>query len=116
MTPERTRRRKRSWPLPRRCRWRSLVRRFGRSSSGRWTPCPRTQHSETREQSMGDLDGRVAVITGAARGIGLGCAECLSRDGASVVIADIDYARAEQSAENLSGPALAVEHDVRVGD
>jgi len=65
---------------------------------------------------MGDLDGRVAVITGAAKGIGLGCAECLSRDGASVVIADIDYARAQQSAENLSGPALAVEHDVRVGD
>jgi NAD(P)-dependent dehydrogenase (short-subunit alcohol dehydrogenase family) len=65
---------------------------------------------------MGDLDGKVAVVTGAARGIGLGCAQCLSEAGASVVIADIDQAVAEQSAESLPGPAIAIEHDVRVGD
>jgi NAD(P)-dependent dehydrogenase (short-subunit alcohol dehydrogenase family) len=65
---------------------------------------------------MGDLDGRVAVVTGAARGIGLGCAECLSAAGASVVIADIDFAQAETSAEGLPGPALAIKHDVREGE
>ena len=62
---------------------------------------------------MGDLDGRVAVVTGGARGIGLGCCECLSAAGASVVVADIDIAEARKSAEQLAGPALAVEHDVR---
>jgi NAD(P)-dependent dehydrogenase (short-subunit alcohol dehydrogenase family) len=65
---------------------------------------------------MGDLDGRVAVVTGGARGIGLGCCECLSTAGASVVIADIDHAQATKSAEALSRAALAVEHDVREAD
>lgn len=64
---------------------------------------------------MGDLDGRVAVVTGGARGIGLGCCECLSAAGASVVLADIDIEQANKSAEGLSGPALAVKHDVRSG-
>ncbi len=62
---------------------------------------------------MGDLDGRVAVVTGGARGIGLGCVQCLSAAGASVVIADIDIAQARTSAEQIEGPAIAVEHDVR---
>ncbi len=65
---------------------------------------------------MGDLDGRVAVVTGGARGIGLGIAECLSAQGASVVLADIDLEAAQASAEALAGPALAVAHDVRDGD
>ena len=64
---------------------------------------------------MGDLDGRVAVVTGGARGIGLGCCEALSRAGASVVIADIDHDEAARRAEDLPGPSMAVAHDVRVG-
>ena len=62
---------------------------------------------------MGDLSGRVAVVTGAARGIGLGCCESLCAAGASVVVADIDYAEAEKSAGKLPGRAIAVRHDVR---
>lgn len=62
---------------------------------------------------MGDMDGRVTIVTGGARGIGLGCCECLSAAGASVVIADLDLDAATSSAGALPGPATAVEHDVR---
>ena len=36
------------------------------------------------------LEGKVAIVTGAARGIGLACAERLAKDGAKVVLADVD--------------------------
>jgi NAD(P)-dependent dehydrogenase (short-subunit alcohol dehydrogenase family) len=65
---------------------------------------------------MADLDGRVAVVTGGAKGIGLGIAECLSEQGAAVVVADVDGAAAEQSAGKLAGTALAVEVDVSKAD
>jgi len=39
---------------------------------------------------MGKLDGRVAFVTGAGRGIGAATALRLAEDGASVVLADID--------------------------
>lgn len=65
---------------------------------------------------MSELDGRVAIVTGGAKGIGLGCVEQLSAAGASVVIADIDLDAAQASVETLDGPAHAVEHDVRSAD
>jgi meso-butanediol dehydrogenase/(S,S)-butanediol dehydrogenase/diacetyl reductase len=61
---------------------------------------------------MGDLDGRVAVVTGGARGIGLECARCMSEQGALLVIADIDHDEAVKGAESLPGRAVAFEHDV----
>lgn len=47
------------------------------------------------------LENRVAIVTGAAQGIGRGCAERLARDGASVLLADIDGARGEKAAAEI---------------
>lgn len=48
-----------------------------------------------------DLDGRVAIITGAAMGIGRSCAELMARNGARVVIADIDADAAEKTCAEI---------------
>ena len=48
------------------------------------------------------LEGRVAVVTGAAQGIGAACAERLSHDGAAVALWDIDTARGEALARSLN--------------
>ncbi len=64
---------------------------------------------------MGDrLRDKVAVITGAAHGIGLATAGKMLREGASVVLADIQGEAVRRSAEAVSalGPVLAVEVDV----
>ena len=42
-----------------------------------------------RATSSGNLDGLIAVVTGAAQGLGLGIAEQLARDGATAIIADL---------------------------
>ncbi len=47
---------------------------------------------------MGRFDGRVAVVTGAARGIGFGTAQRLASEGASVALLDLDESAAQESA------------------
>jgi NAD(P)-dependent dehydrogenase (short-subunit alcohol dehydrogenase family) len=52
------------------------------------------------------LDGKVAVVTGAARSIGLSVARRYAAEGASVVLADIDAAGAEAAAAELADGGL----------
>jgi D-sorbitol dehydrogenase (acceptor) len=61
---------------------------------------------------MKRLDGKTALITGAARGIGRAFAEAYVREGARVAVADIDIARARETAADIGPAALAVEMDV----
>lgn len=61
------------------------------------------------------LDGRVALITGAAGGVGGATAERMGREGASVILVDRDAARVERVAERVlavGGQARAVSADV----
>jgi NAD(P)-dependent dehydrogenase (short-subunit alcohol dehydrogenase family) len=60
---------------------------------------------------MGRLDGKVAVITGAGGGMGREAAQVFSAEGASVCVADVDGAAAEESAGECRD-AFAVEVDV----
>ena len=56
------------------------------------------------------LKGRVAVVTGAAQGIGFGIASRLAAEGAILVIADIKDKAAKEAAERIKdagGPASA---------
>jgi peroxisomal 2,4-dienoyl-CoA reductase len=66
---------------------------------------------------MGKLDGKVAIVTGAAHGIGRATARRFGQEGATVVIADIDRELGVETTATLAGEGLAaefVETDVAV--
>lgn len=68
---------------------------------------------------MGQLTGKVAIVTGASTGIGEATARALALEGAAVVIADVDGERGEAVAGDIrdkGGTALFVETDVSDDD
>lgn len=57
-------------------------------------------------------DNRVALVTGAARGIGLAIAQRLSRDGLAVALADLDRDALDRAAATIDGPVATIRLDV----
>ena len=66
----------------------------------------------SRKKIAGRLGGRIAVVTGSAQGFGKGIAEELYREGACVVIADLNEPLAQTVAASLGERAIAVKTDV----
>jgi NAD(P)-dependent dehydrogenase (short-subunit alcohol dehydrogenase family) len=67
----------------------------------------------------GSLDGKVTFVTGAASGIGRATALAFVREGANIVVADIDQQGSQDTAsmiEDRGGQALAVSCDVTSGE
>ena len=54
-----------------------------------------------------ELQGQVAIVTGAGRGIGRATALGLARMGADIVVAELDRANAEDTASELPWPSRA---------
>ena len=51
--------------------------------------------------ALRSLDGLIAVVTGAAQGLGLGITEQLARDGATAIIADLQHDKGRTEAARL---------------
>jgi Short-chain alcohol dehydrogenase of unknown specificity len=58
------------------------------------------------------VEGKVALVTGGASGIGRGCAERLAREGARVLVTDIQDHLGEEVVRSLGGEAAYLHHDV----
>jgi 3-oxoacyl-[acyl-carrier protein] reductase len=64
---------------------------------------------------VGVLDGKSAIVTGSARGIGRATAELLAEQGAQVLINDLDGDVAEQASNEISGETVAFAGDLTKG-
>ena len=65
---------------------------------------------------MGRVEGKVALVTGAAGGLGQAIARLLAREGAQVAVTDIDEAGATALARDIGEGAIAFRHDVTSED
>ena len=64
---------------------------------------------------MGQVTGKIALVTGGGSGIGAACAETMAREGARVAVTDLDGAAAQDVANKISamgGTAVALQQDV----
>ena len=61
---------------------------------------------------MKRVEGKVALVTGGASGIGAACAAILAREGASVVVTDLQDPKGEALAREIGGGAIYLHHDV----
>lgn len=66
----------------------------------------------TAPNQSGRVAGKTALITGAAQGLGEAIARMLVREGARVVLTDINGPKVREVADSLGAVALALEHDV----
>ena len=67
----------------------------------------------------GQVQGKVALVTGGASGIGEACSELLAREGASVVVTDVDELRGPEVVARIKkagGEAFFLHHDVTSED
>jgi 3(or 17)beta-hydroxysteroid dehydrogenase len=64
------------------------------------------------EEDMGRVDGKIAIISGGASGLGAASARMLAREGARVIIGDIDLASGRRVAEEIGAVASVHKLDV----
>src|SRR5208283_2507423 len=74
-----------------------------------------SEHESQRRTPMGQVEGKVAIVTGGASGIGAACAATLAREGAKVVVTDLDNAGGQAVVDkigNAGGEAVFLHQDV----
>ncbi|HEY5236302.1 MAG TPA: SDR family oxidoreductase, partial [Rhabdochlamydiaceae bacterium] len=62
---------------------------------------------------MGRVKGKVALVTGAAQGIGKACAELLAKEGAYVILSDVQDGEGKKAAKEIGSSAAYMHLDVR---
>ena len=65
-----------------------------------------------RPEATGRLGGKISIVTGGAQGFGFGIAQEMYREGAAVVLADINEELAKSAAESLGERAVGIKVDV----
>jgi NAD(P)-dependent dehydrogenase (short-subunit alcohol dehydrogenase family) len=66
---------------------------------------------------MGQAEGKVAIVTGGASGIGAACAVTLAREGAKVVVTDLDDTGGQAMVDKIgsaAGKAIFLNQDVSI--